>query len=207
MLKTYLSTSDFRKKHNNSNTFASSKYCNFLQHALRLGVHLVCIHNLPDLIWWSFEWKQDIWRLFSATSTHKIYAVDVTDRNVTLSRTVKIQGSTCATTLHLRGLVYHGGFHLTCWIIDESGNIWFYDGMTTGRITVKEGRFGSVSWPDLKKCRNKQLCLVIYGHKSWLIQKTLNCFIPSCSFNFISCYIQNKAKDSFLPCEALALFQ
>jgi hypothetical protein len=48
------------------------------------------------------------------SDTHKIYAVDVTDRNVTLSRTVKIQGSTHATTLHLRGLVYHGGFHFTC---------------------------------------------------------------------------------------------
>ena len=47
--------------------------------------------------------------------THKIYAVDVTDRNVTLSRTVKIQR---LVTLHLKGL-----HHLTCRIIDESGNI------------------------------------------------------------------------------------
>ena len=100
------------------------------------------------------------------SDTHKIYAVDVTDRNVTLSRTVKIQGSTRATTLHLRGLVYYGGFHFTCRIIDESGNVWFHDGMTTARTTIKEGRIGSVSQPDLKKCRNKQLCLVIYGHKS-----------------------------------------
>ena len=35
--------------------------------------------------------------------------------------------------------------------------------MTTERTTIKEGRFGSVSQPDLKKCRNKQLCLVIPG--------------------------------------------
>ena len=89
----------------------------------------------------------------------------MTDRNVTLSRTVKIQGSACAT-LHLKGLVYHGGYHFTCWIIDESGNIWFHDGMTTGRISVKEGKFGTISQPSMKVCRNKQLCLVIYGHKS-----------------------------------------
>ena len=31
------------------------------------------------------------------SETHKIYAVDVTDRNVTLSRTVKIQGLLWAT--------------------------------------------------------------------------------------------------------------
>ena len=97
---------------------------------------------------------------------HRIYAVDVTDRHVTLSRTVKIQGSARTTTLHLKGLVYHGDFHFTCRIIDESGNIWFHDGMTTGRSTLKEGKFGSVSQPNLKECRNKQLSLVIYGHKA-----------------------------------------
>src|ERR1700720_309415 len=53
------------------------------------------------------------------SETHKIYAVDVTDRNVTLSRTVKIQGSVCATILHLNGLVYYGGYHFTCQTIDE----------------------------------------------------------------------------------------
>ena len=71
------------------------------------------------------------------SETHKIYAVDVTDRNVTLSRTVKIQGLVQATTLYLKGLVYHGGYHFTCQIIDESGNIWFHDGMITGRTSIK----------------------------------------------------------------------
>ena len=98
--------------------------------------------------------------------THKIYAVDVTDRNVTLSRTIKIQGSARATALHLKGLVYHGGYHFTCQLIDKSGNIWFHDEMTTGRFSIMEGKFGTVTQPNLKKCRNKQLCLVIYGHKS-----------------------------------------
>jgi hypothetical protein len=98
--------------------------------------------------------------------THKIYAVDVTNRNVTLSRTVEIQGSVHATTLHLNNLVYYGGYHFTCQIIDESGNIWFHDGMTTGGTSIKEGKFGTVSQPNLKECRNKQLHLIIYGHKS-----------------------------------------
>ena len=99
------------------------------------------------------------------SETHKIYAVDVTDRNVTLSRTVNIQGLVWTTTLHLKGLVYHGGYHFTCRIIDESGNIWFHDGITTGRMSTREGEIGSISQPNLKKCKNKQLCLVIYRHK------------------------------------------
>ena len=81
---------------------------------------------------------------------HKIYAIDVTDRNVTLSRTVKIQGLVWATTLHLKSLVYYGGYHFTCWIIDESGNIWFHDGIATGRSSTKEGNFGTVSQPNQK---------------------------------------------------------
>jgi hypothetical protein len=79
---------------------------------------------------------------------------------------LKIQGLVWATTLHLKGLVYRGGFHFTCRIIDESGNIWFHDGIITGRTSIKEGTFASVSQPNLKVCQNKQLCLVIYGHKS-----------------------------------------
>jgi hypothetical protein len=46
------------------------------------------------------------------SETHKIYAVDVTERNVTLSRTVKIQGSICATTLHLKVVSWWLSFYL-----------------------------------------------------------------------------------------------
>ena len=48
------------------------------------------------------------------SETHKVYAIDVTDRNVLLSQTIKIQGPRHATALHLRGLVYHGDYHFTC---------------------------------------------------------------------------------------------
>ena len=90
----------------------------------------------------------------------------MTDRHFTLSKTVKIQGSACATTLHLKGLVSHGNYHFTCRIIDKSGTIWFHDGMTTGHITLKEGKFGRVSQPNLKVCRDKQLCLALYAHNT-----------------------------------------
>ena len=89
----------------------------------------------------------------------KIYAIDVTDRNVTHSRTVKIQGLVWVTTLHLKGLVYHGGYHFTCQIIDESGNIWFHDGITNGIISLEEGKFGSVSQPNLMVCKNNSYAL------------------------------------------------
>ena len=76
------------------------------------------------------------------SETHKIYAVDVTDRNVTISKTINFQGSVCAATLHLKGLVYHGSYHFT---MDESNNIWFHDGTSTGRTSTHDGKFGTVS--------------------------------------------------------------
>ena len=78
------------------------------------------------------------------SETHKVYAIDVTDRNVLLSQTIKIQGPRHATALHLRGLVYHGGYHFTCQIIDQFGN-----GMTTGKVAPKDERLGSISQPNL----------------------------------------------------------
>ena len=65
----YLSTLDLRKWHNNPNIFSISKYGNFLQHILRSGMYLVCVHNLPDVIL-IFEWKQGALILSAATSTH-----------------------------------------------------------------------------------------------------------------------------------------
>ena len=66
--KKYLSTPDLRKQHNNPNIFTISKYGNFLQHESRSGIHLICVHNLPDVIWFGFEWKQGYWTLFVSPS-------------------------------------------------------------------------------------------------------------------------------------------
>ena len=93
------------------------------------------------------------------SETHKIYAVDVTDGNITISKTVNSQGSVCAATLRLKGLVSHSSYHFTCWIIDESDNIWFHDGTSTGRTSTHDGKFGTISQPNLKVCRNKEYAL------------------------------------------------
>ena len=66
----YLSTLDLRKWHNNPNIFSISKYGNFLQHVLRSGMHLVCVHNLLGVIWLNSKWKQGVLILSAATSTH-----------------------------------------------------------------------------------------------------------------------------------------
>src|ERR1700683_1551579 len=73
--KKYLSTLDLRKWHNNSNIFSISKYGNFLQHVLRSGMYLVCVHDLLGVIWLSFKRKQGVLILSAATSTLSEYSV------------------------------------------------------------------------------------------------------------------------------------
>ena len=53
--KKYLSTPDLRKWYNNPYIFEITKYGNSLPHGLRSGIHPVCVHNLPNAIWFNFE--------------------------------------------------------------------------------------------------------------------------------------------------------
>ncbi|KAJ7934892.1 hypothetical protein B0H13DRAFT_1591282, partial [Mycena leptocephala] len=38
----------------------------------------------------------------------------------------------------LRGIIYGGQGHFTCRFIDKAGDIWFHDGMVTGRNCLPE---------------------------------------------------------------------
>jgi hypothetical protein len=60
---------DLRKWHNNPYIFAITIFGNFLRHGLRPGIHLVCVYNLFDAIWFNIKWKQGVQRLFAITST------------------------------------------------------------------------------------------------------------------------------------------
>lgn len=40
----------------------------------------------------------------------------------------------------LIGTIYFGGFHFTCRIIDSNGDIWYNDGVNTGRSSEHEGK-------------------------------------------------------------------
>jgi hypothetical protein len=53
--KKNLSTPNLRKWHNNPLIFTITKYGNFLQYGLRSGIHLVCVYNLFDAIWYNIK--------------------------------------------------------------------------------------------------------------------------------------------------------
>ncbi|KAF8578584.1 hypothetical protein K439DRAFT_1361844 [Ramaria rubella] len=45
------------------------------------------------------------------------------------------------TQLNLIGIIYFGSDHCTTRIIDHQGQVWFHDGIATGRTCVYEGPF------------------------------------------------------------------
>jgi hypothetical protein len=42
----------------------------------------------------------------------------------------------------------------------------FHDGMTTGNISINEGKIGHVGQANFHKYRNNKLCLAIYAQRS-----------------------------------------
>jgi hypothetical protein len=64
-------------------------------------------------------------------------------------------------SMRLAGVVYYGQHHFTAQIILSDGQIWFYDGIDTGRNLIYSG---SVNFnpPNMSHCRGKQAVAAIY---------------------------------------------
>ena len=60
----------------------------------------------------------------------------------------------------LVGIIYHGGFHFTCRIIDSEGQIWYNDGVRTGRKSEYEGNMKDFNPRLLLQAREGRKCTV-----------------------------------------------
>ncbi|KAJ7616333.1 hypothetical protein DFH06DRAFT_1013025 [Mycena polygramma] len=72
-----------------------------------------------------------------------------------------VRGPEC---LKLRGLIYSGGGHFTCRVIQPDGRVWFHDGMISGRTCIREFEFASLDdRMQLYDCRGRRLLAVVYA--------------------------------------------
>ena len=67
--------------------------------------------------------------------------------------------------LDLRGIVYHGGYHFTSRIVTSDQQIWYHDGINTGKICLRDGLLKSQSKDRLRVCRGRDLVLAVYAQK------------------------------------------
>ena len=110
--------------HGNANIFAtvraqlegtmitpSSQFCPECLHPL---INAITYNNFPDLL---------------------IFAVG--GSNIEMSKYIKISTNDWRRRFHLKGIVYHRGFHFVSRIVREDGNVWFHDGQM-GRECIYE---------------------------------------------------------------------
>src|SRR5271170_4349819 len=83
--------------------------------------------------------------------------------NIVTNHEISISVNEKQKVLHLKGVVYYGGYHFTSRFISENGMTWYHDGMTTGGIMNKEKNIKSLSDVDMRKCDNKDLVFAVYA--------------------------------------------
>jgi hypothetical protein len=65
-------------------------------------------------------------------------------------------------TLHLRGIIYLGGYHFTSRVICTDGSVWYHDGQK-GHICNEEGLLKLMRDRDLRACEGRALTLAVYA--------------------------------------------
>ena len=99
----------------------------------------------------------------SFKSAPNVLIFEINSRNIKVSKTLRFEQEGETVVLGVRGLIYHGYFHFTSYIIGNDGIVWYHDGMTTGSSCENEGDFDKMSSRNLLKCKGKKLILVVYA--------------------------------------------
>ena len=94
-----------------------------------------------------------------------LLVLDYSASNIITSHEICVKVNDELKTLHLKGIVYYGGYHFASRFISESGTAWYHDGITTGGILHKDKDIKSISDVDMRRCNGKDLTLAIYAQK------------------------------------------
>ena len=94
---------------------------------------------------------------------HKWPKLLVFDLHGPASKKISLVRQEKKKTYKLRGLVYLGGFHFNARVINEHGNIWYHDGISTGNLCEPEGELKNMSEKELMTCKYKNIALALYA--------------------------------------------
>jgi hypothetical protein len=91
-----------------------------------------------------------------------LLSLEYPDKDIRTSHRIVFVTDDGHMPLHLRGIIYSGGFHFTARIIHPDGSIWYHDGQK-GHLCEKDGSLKSKNDKDLRSCRGRKLVLAIYA--------------------------------------------
>ncbi len=56
----------------------------------------------------------------------------------------------------LKGIIYFGGAHFTSRVINQSGELWYHDGIATGRNCIYNGKVREIQNHELLNVQSRQ---------------------------------------------------
>jgi hypothetical protein len=90
-----------------------------------------------------------------------LFVFEFTNQELRINSLIDIQLQNVQHRLRLAGVVYYGQHHFTAQIILSDGQVWFYDGIETGRNLIYNGSINS-NPPSISCCKGKQAVAAIY---------------------------------------------
>ena len=92
-----------------------------------------------------------------------LFVFEFSNQELHIDLLINIQLQNNQNRLRLAGVVYYGQHHFTAQILLSDGQVWFYDGIETGRNLIYNGSINSnLNPPDIPHCREKQATAAIY---------------------------------------------
>jgi hypothetical protein len=106
-------------------------------------------------------------RMVMQTTLHSVpnlILVFLDSQNLLFDRVLSFNIGQRTVRFFLRGIIYGGLNHFTCRVVQLDGWVWFHDGITTGRSSVREFHYDDIVRKlDLHTCRERRAIAVIYA--------------------------------------------
>jgi len=99
------------------------------------------------------------------TTLPNLLVLEYSTSNIVTSHEIWVKVNDELKALHLRGIVYYGGYHFTSRFISECGTAWYHDGITTGGVLHRDRDIKSILDVDMRRCAGKDLIFAIYAPK------------------------------------------
>jgi hypothetical protein len=90
-----------------------------------------------------------------------LIVLSLTQGNLKITPTIEVSKNGRKAKYHLKGIIYHGGYHFTARIVTSQKDVWYHDGMTTAKECKYEGKL--CDFHDIRDAEGRKVSTVIYS--------------------------------------------
>ena len=90
-----------------------------------------------------------------------VIAFDFSGHRLDINHSIKITYDSVRHKYRLAGIIYYGHGHFTTQVVLLNGQLWFHDGITTGRNMIYQGKL-THNPPDLLTHEGKAAVVALY---------------------------------------------